>query len=90
MSKIHKMIVPYSGQGSILGLEAIGMSNRYFPIHLLPEVRTQGHQLGDCPIAEKAWFEQHINLPIYPAMTTEQIDHLIAAVDRTIRKVRGS
>lgn len=70
--------------------EGIGMSNRYFPIHLLPEVRAQGHEFGECPVAEKVWFEQHINLPIYPAMTTEQIDHLIAAVGRAVCKVRGA
>ena len=70
--------------------EGIGMSNRYFPIHLLPEVRAQGHEFGECPVAEKIWFEQHINLPIYPAMTIEQVDHLIAAVRRAIRKVRGA
>ncbi len=70
--------------------EGIGMSNRYFPIHLLPEVRAQGHQFGECPVAEKVWFEQHINLPIYPTMTDEQIDHLIAAVRRGVRKVRGN
>jgi perosamine synthetase len=68
--------------------EGIGMSNRYFPIHLLPEVRAQGHQFGECPVAEKVWFEQHINLPIYPAMTTEQIDHLIDAVRRAVHQVR--
>jgi perosamine synthetase len=70
--------------------EGIGMSNRYFPIHLLPEVRAQGHEFGECPVAEKVWFEQHINLPIYPTMTNEQIDHLIAAVGRAVAEVRGA
>ncbi len=70
--------------------EGIGMSNRYFPIHLLPEVRAQGHEFGECPVAEKIWFEQHINLPIYPTMATEQIDYLIAAVGRAVCKVRGA
>ena len=69
--------------------EGVGMSNRYFPIHLIPEVRAQGHEFGECPVAEKVWFEQHINLPIYPTMTTEQVDYLIAAVDRAVSKVRG-
>ena len=69
--------------------EGIGMSNRYFPIHLLPEIRAQGHEFGECPIAEKIWFEQHINLPIYPTMTDEQVDYLITAVSRALSKVRG-
>jgi len=69
--------------------EGIGISNRYFPIHLLPEVRAQGHEFGECPVAEKVWFEQHINLPIYPTLRTDQVDHMIEAVGRAVRKVRG-
>ena len=65
------------------------MSNHYFPIHLLSEIRAQGHGFGECPIAEKIWFERHIKLPIYPTMTTEQVDYLIAAVSRALSKVRG-
>jgi len=39
---------------------------------------------------EKIWFEQHINLPIYPTMTTGQVDYLIAAVGWAVSKVRGA
>jgi len=70
-----------------LGVE---IQNRYFPIHLLPEIRAQGHQFGECPVAEKIWFEQHVNLPIYPSLSNEQIDYTIDAVRRAVAEVRGA
>jgi len=69
--------------------EGVQIQNRYFPIHLLPEIRSQGHVFGECPVAEKIWFEQHVNLPIYPSLTREQIDYMIAAVARAMKKIRG-
>ena len=70
-----------------LGVE---IQNRYFPIHLLPEIRAQGHYYGECPVAEKIWFEQHVNLPIYPSMINEQVDYTIDAVRCAVAAVRGS
>jgi perosamine synthetase len=69
--------------------DGIEIINRYFPIHLLPEIRYQGHYFGECPVAEKVWFEQHINLPIYPTLTLDQIDYMIDKVGRAVKKVRG-
>lgn len=70
--------------------EGIEIINRYFPIHLLPEVRSMGHDFGECPVAEKIWFEQHINLPIYPSLTLEQLDYMIDRIGRAVNKVRAS
>jgi dTDP-4-amino-4,6-dideoxygalactose transaminase len=69
--------------------EGIKIENRYFPIHLLPEIRAQGHHFGECPVAEKIWFEQHVNLPIFPAMQPDQVETMIEAVARTVKRVRG-
>jgi perosamine synthetase len=69
--------------------EGIKIENRYFPIHLLPEIRAQGHHFGECPVAEKIWFEQHVNLPIFPAMHPDQVETMIEAVARTVKRVRG-
>jgi perosamine synthetase len=69
--------------------EGVEIQNRYFPIHLLPEVRIQGHRFGDCPVAEKVWFEQHVNLPIYPTLQIDQVEYMIEAVARAAQKVRG-
>ncbi len=68
--------------------DGIEIINRYFPIHLLPEIRSQGHYFGECPVAEKVWFEQHINLPIYPTLTLDQIDYMIDKIGRAVKKVK--
>jgi dTDP-4-amino-4,6-dideoxygalactose transaminase len=39
-------------------------------------------------VAEKVWFEQQINLPIYPMLTNEQVDYMIERVEKAVRKVR--
>lgn len=61
---------------------------RYFPLHLLPEWRLRGGRLGQCPVAERIWFEQHVNLPIYPALTKGQIDFMIDTLERSVRRAR--
>ena len=68
------------------GIEVI---NRYFPIHLLPEIRSQGHAFGECPVAEKVWFEQHVNLPIFPTLSLDQADYMIERIGQAVKKVRG-
>lgn len=63
-------------------LDALGVEVqlRYFPLHLLPEWRARGHRPGECPVAERSWFENQISLPCHPGLTDEQVDHLTAAL----------
>lgn len=53
---------------------------RYFPLHLTPEWRARGHRRGECPVAERLWFDEQINLPCHPGITDAQLDYLIDAV----------
>ena len=53
------------------------MQLRYFPVHLLPEWRLRGHGPGECPLAERVWFDEQLNLPIYPQMTDAQVDFVV-------------
>lgn len=71
--------------------EGVNVVLRYFPIHLLPEWRShgRGHGLGECPVAEKVWFEQLVNLPCYPLLTDAQVDCMVAAVRRAVARVRN-
>lgn len=64
--------------------EGVEVVLRYFPLHLLPEWRFRGGEYGTCPVAERVWFEQLVNLPIYPAMSDRQVDHMIGAVKRAV------
>ena len=66
----------------------VEMQVRYFPLHLLPEWRLRGGTPGQCPVAERIWFEQQINLPIYPTLTSDQVQFMIAAVRRAVMRAR--
>jgi perosamine synthetase len=53
--------------------------SHYQPIHLTRPYREQGHQPGECPVAEAA-FERYVTLPIHPRLTREAIDYLARSV----------
>ncbi|WP_327325224.1 DegT/DnrJ/EryC1/StrS family aminotransferase [Streptomyces sp. NBC_01210] len=64
--------------------QGIHIQLRYFPIHLLPEWRQRGNGLGECPVAERIWFHEQINLPIYPQLEDWQVDFMVETVARTM------
>lgn len=69
------------------GVEVV---QRYFPIHLLPEWRHRGHGPGECPTAERLWFNEQVNLPIYPQMADWQVDYMIDTLARLVPRVSGA
>lgn len=73
----------------VRGLDERGVqiALRYFPMHLLPEWRARGHRAGECPVAERLWFEEHVNLPCHPGLSDEQVDHLVWALDDALASV---
>ncbi|MEU1037785.1 DegT/DnrJ/EryC1/StrS family aminotransferase [Streptomyces sp. NPDC005551] len=58
---------------------------RYFPLHLLPEWRDRGHGVGECPVAERLWFNAHVNLPCHPGLSEAQVSHLETALDEALQ-----
>jgi dTDP-4-amino-4,6-dideoxygalactose transaminase len=62
----------------------IGTSVHFVPLHLHPFYRTT-YQLRptDFPVALRA-YQRAISLPIYPGMTDEDVEDVIAAVERLI------
>jgi dTDP-4-amino-4,6-dideoxygalactose transaminase len=68
--------------------EGVEIALRYFPVHLLPELRLAGSRPGDCPVAEEAYFTRQLQLPIYDHLTDDQVEHMVAAVGRAVRQVR--
>ncbi|MGN9910043.1 DegT/DnrJ/EryC1/StrS family aminotransferase [Phytohabitans sp. LJ34] len=63
---------------------------RYFPLHLLPEWRFHGGAYGQAPVAERVWFNELVNLPMYPAMRDWQVEYLADAVTAALRDVTGT
>lgn len=58
----------------------IGVHVHYIPMHLLQYYRGRfGHKRGDFPISE-AYYDSALTLPIFPAMTDEQVRTVIDAV----------
>jgi perosamine synthetase len=74
----------------IRGLEERGVriNNRFFPCHLSSYMRPQGHQWGECPVIERVWFEEQVNLPISPLHTPEQMDYAIEQVTELAATLR--
>ncbi|MFG2826183.1 DegT/DnrJ/EryC1/StrS family aminotransferase [Streptomyces sp. NPDC048434] len=62
---------------------------RYFPQHLLPQWRHRGHLRGECPVAERSWFDRHVNLPCHPLLTPSQEDYLVEALDESLAELNG-
>jgi UDP-4-amino-4,6-dideoxy-N-acetyl-beta-L-altrosamine transaminase len=58
----------------------VGTQVLYIPVHLQPWYRrTFGYGPGKCPVAE-AFYARALSLPLYPAMTEDDISRVIATV----------
>lgn len=57
----------------------IGVNLHYIPVHLQPYYRTFGFAEGDFPVAED-YYSRAISIPLYPAMTHEMQDSVVAAL----------
>lgn len=58
----------------------VGTQVHYIPVHLLPYYRKNlGFKRGDYPLAE-AFYEQELSLPLYPDLTVDEVEKVIAAV----------
>jgi len=68
-----------------LGERGIGVNVHYIPVHLQPYYRkTYGYCPGDYPIAEE-YYRQAVTIPLYPAMTDDDVARVIAAVRESIK-----
>lgn len=54
---------------------------RYFPLHLLPEWQARGHREGECPNAERMWFDRQVNLPCHPSLSDRQVTYLANSLE---------
>jgi dTDP-4-amino-4,6-dideoxygalactose transaminase len=72
----------------VLRAENIGTSVHFIPVHLHPYYRrTYGYKRGDFPRAEGI-YDRIVSLPLYPKMTEEAVQDVIAAVRRTVSRHR--
>lgn len=85
----HQYVVRVPGRDAVLGrlLDAgIGASVHYpTPIHLQGAFAFLGHQPGDFPVAE-ALSREILSLPIFPGITSEQQQRVVAELRRSLRE----
>nr|WP_242517849.1 UDP-4-amino-4,6-dideoxy-N-acetyl-beta-L-altrosamine transaminase [Halobacillus sp. GSS1] len=62
-----------------LRAENIGVNVHYMPVHTQPYYKDRGYTRGLCPVAERI-YEHIISLPLFPAMTTDDVSDVIRAV----------
>ena len=68
--------------------ENIGVQVHYVPVHLFSFYReTFGYRRGDYPKAE-AYYERAITLPLFPKMSDQDVDDVVAAVRKVIEHYR--
>ncbi len=67
-----------------LRANGIGVNLHYIPVHLQPYYRHLGFQPGSFPEAER-YYEQAISIPMFPTMTSDDIDRVIGALEDAVR-----
>jgi UDP-4-amino-4,6-dideoxy-N-acetyl-beta-L-altrosamine transaminase len=71
-----------------LRAENIGASVHFIPVHLHPYYRERfGFERGDYPRAERA-YDRIVSLPLYPKMTTEDVEDVVSAVAGILGRYR--
>jgi len=50
---------------------------RFWPVHLSKYMMAAGHGFGECPVCERIFFEEQVNLPICASMTDEEVGMVI-------------
>ena len=62
----------------------VGVNVHYIPIHLQPYYQALGFKAGDFPVSEQ-FYKHALTLPLFPSMTEEQQDTVIAALYEVLR-----
>ncbi|MFB4167777.1 UDP-4-amino-4,6-dideoxy-N-acetyl-beta-L-altrosamine transaminase [Virgibacillus sp. JSM 102003] len=63
----------------------IGVNVHYIPVHLQPYYQKMGYNKGDYPIAEEL-YDHIITLPLFPAMTDENVHYVINTVKKIVQE----
>lgn len=66
-----------------LRAENIGVNVHYIPVYWHPYYVDLGYRRGLCPEAESA-YEKLLTLPLFPAMTDQDVSDVISAVSRVV------
>ena len=62
----------------------IGVQVNYLPVYWHPVYADLGYRRGMCPNAE-AFYEQELSLPMFPALTDDQVDLVVDTLTTILR-----
>ncbi|KZT15183.1 UDP-4-amino-4,6-dideoxy-N-acetyl-beta-L-altrosamine transaminase [Acidovorax sp. GW101-3H11] len=65
--------------------DGVGVNVHYIPVHLQPYYARLGFRLGEFPAAEK-YYANTLSLPLFPAMTQAQQDHVVGSLTMALRE----
>lgn len=80
----EKTTIKRSEMMAILDSYNIGTQVHYMPVYYHPYYQKLGYQKGICPNAE-ALFEEIISIPLYYAMTDEDVDYIIESIRQILK-----
>ncbi|TAK05484.1 MAG: UDP-4-amino-4,6-dideoxy-N-acetyl-beta-L-altrosamine transaminase [Candidatus Manganitrophaceae bacterium] len=70
---------------SRLRAEGLGVQVHYLPVYWHPIYQKLGYRKGLCPAAED-FYQREISLPLFPAMSQEEVAYVIETVHRVFRE----
>jgi len=65
--------------------KGVQIIQRYFPIHLTNYMKFYGHNYGECPVCERVWFDEQLNLPINPKMPLDEVTYTVESISETLK-----
>lgn len=65
----------------------LGVQVHYLPVYWHPYYQDLGYKKGLCPAAE-AYYEECLSIPLYPAMTGEDVEHVVTTLRRVFEEAR--
>lgn len=71
-----------------LRAEGIGVNVHYLPVYQLPYYEHLGYAQDACPEAN-AYYEEAVTLPLHCCMTDDDVNNVIAAVEKVVGYCRG-
>ncbi|WP_394234924.1 UDP-4-amino-4,6-dideoxy-N-acetyl-beta-L-altrosamine transaminase [Niallia oryzisoli] len=81
---LEKLMVGRKEIFEALQKQNIGVNVHYIPVHLHPYYQELGYKIGSLPNAEKL-YERIISLPLFPAMTEQDVEDVIITVQQTVK-----
>lgn len=66
-----------------LAAENVQCNVHYIPVYYFPHYKRLGYEKGLCPNAEAA-YEGFISIPLYPAMTDQDVEDVIVAIKKVL------